>query len=101
MGLFQQTGLCYLSQGRILFEKGGSILGLQSQKKGGSRRGSNFGPNVKKPISWPKKGGLDPLDPPMGCISRDRGRMWGAMADMALSDVKSNFGQFEIYRFLA
>ena len=31
--------------------------------KGG---GSNFGPNVKKPTSWPKRGGggPDPLDPP-------------------------------------
>ena len=36
-------------QGRIQdFLKGGSILGLQA-KKGGSRRESNFGPNVKKP----------------------------------------------------
>ena len=36
------------------------ILGLQA-KKGGS----NFGPNVKKPTSWPKRGGgPDPLDPP-------------------------------------
>ena len=26
--------------------------------------GSNFGPNVKKPTSWPKRGGPDPLDPP-------------------------------------
>ena len=42
---------------------GGSILGLQA-KKGGFRRGSNFGPNVKKPTSWHKKGGPDPLDPP-------------------------------------
>ena len=42
---------------------GGSILGLQA-KKGGSRRGSNFGPNVKKPTTWAKRGALDPLDPP-------------------------------------
>ena len=41
------------------FLKRGSILGLQA-KKGGS----NFGPNVKKPISWPKKGGPDPWTPP-------------------------------------
>ena len=33
-------------------------------KKGRSRRGSNFGPNVKKPIQWAKKGGPDPLDDP-------------------------------------
>ena len=34
-----------------------------TSKKGG---GSNFGPNVKKPTSWPKRGGggPDPLDPP-------------------------------------
>ena len=44
---------------------GGSILGLQA-KRGGSKRGSNFGPNVKKPTSWPKRGGPDPLDPPPG-----------------------------------
>ena len=37
------------------------ILGLQAQKGGGS----NFGPNVKKPTSWPKRGGgPDPMDPP-------------------------------------
>ena len=35
-----------------------------TNKKGGSKRGSNFGPNVKKPTSWPKRGGPDPLDPP-------------------------------------
>ena len=36
-------------------------LGLQAKKGGGS----NFGPNVKKPTSWPKRGGgPDPLDPP-------------------------------------
>ena len=32
-------------------------LGLQAKKKGGSRRGSNFGLNVKKPTSWAKRGG--------------------------------------------
>ena len=42
---------------------GGSRLGLPA-KKGGGRRGSNFGPNVKKPTSWHKGGGPDPLDPP-------------------------------------
>ena len=35
---------------------GGSILGLQA-KGGGSKRGSNFGPSVKKPTPWPKRGG--------------------------------------------
>ena len=35
------------------------ILGLQT-KMGGS----NFGPNVKKPTSWPKRGGLTPWTPP-------------------------------------
>ena len=51
-------------QGRIQdFGKGGSILGLQA-KKGESRRGSNFGPNFKKPTSWVKKvGGPDPWPP--------------------------------------
>ena len=45
---------------------GGSILGLQ-EKRGGSRRGgANFGPNVKRPISWAKKGGLDPDALPPG-----------------------------------
>ena len=33
-----------------------SILGLQA-KKGAPGGGSNFGPNVKKPILWPKRGG--------------------------------------------
>ena len=44
--------------GSRIFEKGGggSILGLQAKKGGGgSKRGSNFGPNVKKPTSWPKR----------------------------------------------
>ena len=38
-------------------------LHLRSTSKKG---GSNFGPNVKKPTSWPKGGGggPDPLDPP-------------------------------------
>ena len=38
----------------------GSILGLQAKKKGGA----NFGPNVKKPTSWPKRGGRTPPPPP-------------------------------------
>ena len=44
-----------------------SILGLQVQlakRGGGSKRGSNFGPNVKKPTSWPKRGGSGPPGPP-------------------------------------
>ena len=47
------------------FLKGGGIHPRSTSKKGGgSKRGSNFGPNVKKPTSWPKRGGPDPLDPP-------------------------------------
>ena len=44
------------------FLKGeGSILSTSKKKGGGSRMGSNFGPNVKKPTdSGPKRG-----DPPM------------------------------------
>ena len=42
---------------------GGGRLGLQA-KKGGGRRGSNFGPIVKKPTSWHKRGVPDPLAPP-------------------------------------
>ena len=39
----------------------GSMLSLQAKR--GSRRGPNFGPNVKKPTSWVKGGGgPDPLD---------------------------------------
>ena len=47
---------------------------MYKQKKGGSRRGSNFRPNVKKPTTWAKKGGSGPPgpppppDPPMGVI---------------------------------
>ena len=36
------------------------ILGLRAKKGGGS----NFGPNVKKPTSWPKRGGSGPPGPP-------------------------------------
>ena len=55
------------------FFKGGGVYLRSTSKKGGSRRGSNFGSNVKKPISWPKNGGgeagpLDPPDPPMDVI---------------------------------
>ena len=43
--------------GSRIFERGGSILGLQG---GGGPGGSNFGPNVNKPTSWDKRG-ADPL----------------------------------------
>ena len=50
--------------GSRIFERGGGArLGLQA-KRGGGRRGSNFGPNVKRPTSCHKRGGPDPLDPP-------------------------------------
>ena len=51
--------------GSRIFEKGGgSILGLPEAKRGGgSRRGFNFVPNVKKPLSWPRKGGPGPWTP--------------------------------------
>ena len=58
-------------QGRIQdFWKGAGVHLRSTSKKGGSRRGSNFRPNVKKPTTWAKtKGGgagpLPPLDPPM------------------------------------
>ena len=43
------------------FLKGGVQI-RSTSKKGGARRGSNFGPNVKKPTSWHKRvGGPDPL----------------------------------------
>ena len=51
-----------ISLGRIQdFFKGGGGYRYTSK---GSRRGSNFRPNVKKPTTWAKKGGPDPLDPP-------------------------------------
>ena len=45
------------------FLKRGSILSLGLQKKGGGgyRRGPNFGRTVKKPTTWPRKGGPDPM----------------------------------------
>ena len=55
--------ILYRGGSRIFERGGGSILGLQA-KKGGSRRGYNFRPNVKNPILWPQKGGPGPLDPP-------------------------------------
>ena len=46
----------YMQGGSRIFERGrGSILGLQAKRGGG-----NFGPNVKKPTSWPKRGGGEP-----------------------------------------
>ena len=53
------------------FWKGGGVRLRFTSKKGGSRRGSNFGPNVKKPMV--KKGGGPPapLDPPMYFNIRD------------------------------
>ena len=41
------------------FLKGGGGVQIRStSKKGGARRGSNFGPNVKKPTPWHKRGGV-------------------------------------------
>ena len=51
------------------FLKGGGVQIRSTSKKGGARRGSNFGPNVKKPTSWHKRGGPDPPDPPLGTLS--------------------------------
>ena len=52
------------------FLKGGGVQIRSTSKKGGARRESNFGPNVKKPTSWHKGGVLTPwtppLDPPLG-----------------------------------
>ena len=47
------------------FLKRGLILGLHYSisKKEGSRRESNFGPNVKKSTSWAKKGARPPVPP--------------------------------------
>ena len=45
-------------------KRGGGGHFMSTSKKWGSRRGSNFGPNVKKPTSWAKKmGGPVPLVP--------------------------------------
>ena len=43
--------------GSRIFERGGGVQIRSTSKKGGARRGSNFGPNVKKPTSWHKRGG--------------------------------------------
>ena len=55
---------CLLKQAPGFLKKGESILdlGLQVKTKGGSRKGYNFGPNVKKPTSWTKKGVRIPMD---------------------------------------
>ena len=45
------------------FLKGGVQI-RSTSKKGGARRGSNFGPNVKKPTSWHKRGVQTPWTPP-------------------------------------
>ena len=51
-----------------LHPRGGSrifVVQIRStSKKGGARRGSNCGPNVKKPTSWHKRGGSGPPGPP-------------------------------------
>ena len=49
--------------GPRIFERGGQIRST-IKKGGGAKRGSNFGPNVKKPTSWHKREGPDPLTPP-------------------------------------
>ena len=66
----EDAGSCVHSicTGGRIFEKGGPSL-LSSQKGGGGQEGFNFGPNVKKPASLTKRGGVrtppPPLDPPM------------------------------------
>ena len=45
----------------MIFEMG-DLIGLQA-KQGGSRKGSNFRPIVKKPTTWAKKGGSGPPGP--------------------------------------
>ena len=42
------------------FLKGGGVHLRSTNKRGGS----NFGPNVKKPTSWPKRGARTPWTPP-------------------------------------
>ena len=46
------------------FLKGGRVHIRSTSKKGGARWGSNFGPNVKKPTSWHKRGVQTPWTPP-------------------------------------
>ena len=51
--------------GSRIFQKGrgGGVHLRSTSKKGGSRRGSKFGPNVKKPTQWAKRGGRTPHPP--------------------------------------
>ena len=62
------NSLLYLIRGGSrIFEKGGGHYRSTSKTKGrggGSRRGYNFRPNVKKPTTWAKKGSPDPPPPP-------------------------------------
>ena len=44
--------------------KRGVHLRSRSKKKGVQEGGANFGPNIKKPISWRKKRGAGPPGPP-------------------------------------
>ena len=66
-GLISPQGaeVIHIRGGSRIFERGGgSRLGLQAKK--GVQKGSNFGPNVKKPTSWAQRGGgrgPDPLPP--------------------------------------
>ena len=46
------------------FLKGGGVQIRSTSKKGGQTGGANFGPNVKKPTSWHKRGGQTPWTPP-------------------------------------
>ena len=55
-GRYRLLKLCMTRGGSRIFEREGSRLGLPA-KRGGGRRGANFGPNVKKPTSWHKRGG--------------------------------------------
>ena len=61
------------------FLKRGVHLILRSTRKGGGggRRGSNFGPNVKKPTTWAKKGVRTPPPPLPG--SAHETHYWGTM----------------------
>ena len=55
----------YMSGADPGFLKGGGGVQIRStSKKRGGRRGSDFGPNVKKPTSWHKRGVRTPWTPP-------------------------------------
>ena len=70
--------------GSRIFERGGVHLRSTSKKRGGgSKRGSNFGPNVKKPTSWPKGGGPDP--PPPGSATASDGHVRGSTKTLRTS----------------